>query len=68
MNIDFYRQIADPLKRMKELVKDLDNFDFETSLSSEEFSTAMHEALDSYDANCREAAEKYNEEFSRLCG
>lgn len=68
MNIDFYRQIADPLKRMKELVKDLDNFDFETSLSSEEFLTAMYEALDSYAANCREATGKYNEEFSRLCG
>ena len=68
MNIDFYRQIADPAKRMKELVKDLDNLDFGTALSWKEFSEAMHEALDCYDVNCREAEKKSSEEFCRLCG
>ena len=67
-DLNYYKQIADPLERLKELIKDIDNSDFETCLSSEEFSTGVHEAIDDYDAKCREAEKEYNEKFRSLCG
>ena len=68
MNVDFCRQIAYPVKRMKELVNDLDNLDFESALSWREFSEAMHEALDSYDDSCCEAEKEFGKEFFCACG
>ena len=68
MNMDYDRQMGDAVKRMQYPVKDLDNLDFCESLSWREFSDAMHEALNMYDASCLEAEKSYNEDFCRLCG
>lgn len=68
-DVDFYRDgISKSLRRMQELARSSEDLDLEQALSWKEFSKAMHEALDAYDANCREAERIYNEEFSRLCG
>lgn len=68
-DVDFYRdEISKSLRRMQELARSSEDLDLEQALSWKEFSKAMHEALDSYDVNCREAERIYNEEFCRLCG